>query len=303
VPRPATSTDFEGILRLVAGRVYPTWPSQDPRNNARSILEDLIESATSQDEYELFVTHEQQDITGFLILKKQLTRGITGDRESVVVDCFTPQVSDRRQLFECATEAARGYDSHFLTTEIPAEDHHEREFLESLGFGLEGHKISVTTAECVMPKKSPYSVRLATPDDGYLIGVLSSSMLTHTVSAGREYDLAELTFRTMGNMMAQVARDDPNSVGLVLMAGQELAGHLLLELNDRFGYIYDLALAKEHWGGTAVRHLMRSGSRLLFERRIPLFVGDVSASNRRALVVAQRALGFAVECQRYGLPL
>jgi hypothetical protein len=87
------------------------------------------------------------------------------------------------------------------------------------------------------------------------------------------------------------------------MAGAEMVGHLLIEVAQDHGYISDLALTREHWGGPAVRYLMRAGSRLLFERAVPLFVGDVSAANRRALIVAQRALGFVEESRRYGLKL
>jgi acetyltransferase (GNAT) family protein len=146
-------------------------------------------------------------------------------------------------------------------------------------------------------------VRPAVEEDAYLIAVLNSTMLSHTLSTGREYNLSELTFQAMATTMAQVTRKDSQNAGLVLTLDGKMVGHLLLELGDRMGYIYDLALEREQWGGTAVRHLMRSGSRLLFERNIPLFVGDVSASNRRALVVAQRALGFTVDCKRYGLNL
>ena len=144
-------------------------------------------------------------------------------------------------------------------------------------------------------------MRSVSEEDAFLIGVLNSTMLGHTLSAGREYDLGELTIKSMGQIMSQVVRDDSGSAGLVLTLEGEMVGHLLLEVGDGMGYIYDLALAQEHWGGTAVRHLMRAGSRLLYERGVPLFVGDVSASNRRALVVAQRALGFKVDCERYGL--
>ncbi|MBI3928666.1 MAG: GNAT family N-acetyltransferase [Armatimonadetes bacterium] len=301
--RLATSTDLEGILRLAARKIHATWPSQSPQETTLAFWHGLRESAAWPSEYDLFVTDEAQGITGFLVLKKQLTRTITGDRESVIHDFFAQQISEHTSLVECAAEAARGYESQYLTTELSPGDRPDRELLESLGFRLESHRISVVTADCRAPEGSPYSVRPVAAGDDFLIAVLNATMLSHTLCAGREYNLSELTFRSMGAMVAQANRHNPDSAALVLTLGQELVGHLLLELSDRIGYIYDLALAREHWGGTAVRHLMRAGSRLLFQRGIPLMVGDVSASNRRALTVARRALGFAVDCQRYGLKL
>lgn len=291
MPRLATSQDLEAVLRLAAEAPGRTWRSQRPEETTLPSLDDP--------DFDLFVT---DDVAGFLVLKKRLVRGLTGDRESVIRDSFARDVREHRRLIEHAAEVARGYDSQFLTAEV-APDDPRRRLLEAMGFHLESHKISVPTAECRIPEDSPYAVRPAEPEDAFLIAVLNSTMLPHTLSAGREYNLSELTFRSMGDMMAQVNRQDPKSAALVLTLDGQMVGHLLLEIDERIGYIYDLALAREHWGGTAVRHLMRAGSTLLHHRNIPLFVGDVSAANRRALVVAQRALGFSVDCQRYGLTL
>jgi RimJ/RimL family protein N-acetyltransferase len=302
-PRLATPTDLEGILRLAERKAYSLWPSQVPEETGLAFLRGLRDSDTWTSEYDLFVTDQAQEITGFLVLKKPLVRSITGDRESTICDFFAPEVDLQKRLLECAGEAARKGESQFLTTELSPDDSRRRALLESLGFQLESHRISVATAECRFPAESPYAVRPVGQDDAFLIAVLNSTMLSHTLSAGRDYDLSELTFQSMAATMEQVNRQDEYSAGLALTLDQEMVGHLLLNIHDRMGYIYDLALAQEHWGGTAVRHLMRAGSRLLFERNIPLFVGDVSASNRRALVVAQRALGFTVDSQRYGLKL
>ena len=62
-------------------------------------------------------------------------------------------------------------------------------------------------------------------------------------------------------------------------------------------------MAQDHWGGKAVLHIMRAGSRELFRMGIPWLIGDVSAANPRALKTAQRNLGFAVDSERYGYRL
>ncbi len=261
----------------------------------------MREFETWQGEYDLLVTDGADGVAALLVLKKHLTRGITGDRESVIHDLLA--ANEQESFLESAAALARGYGSQYLTIEIAPHDERLREKLLALGYRLESHRISVVTAECQAPGGSPYSVRLAGPGDDFQIAVLNSTMLAHTLCPGRDYDLSELTFRSMEAIFHQLSRQDAGCVALVLTRGPELVGHLLLELMDGSGYIYDLAVAQDHWGGTAVRHLMRAGSKWLFERKIPLLVGDVSASNLRALQFARRALGFSVNLQRYGLRL
>lgn len=290
-PHLASSTDLEGVLALAKRKTSP---------GDEAFYQNMRESDSWRSEYDLFVCDGAEGLTGFLVLKKHLTRGITGDRESVIYDFFALQLPEQKSLLECAAEAARGYASQFLTIEIAPHEKHRRDLLEGLGYRLESHRISVATADCRTPEGSPYAVRLAEPQDHFSIAVLNSMMLEHTLCAERDYDLSELTFRSMEAIFHQLNRQDAGCLALVLTRGQELVGHLLLELMGQTGYIYDLAIAREHWGGTAVRHIMRAGSQLLFQRNIPLFVGDVSASNLRALQFARRALGFSVDSQRFG---
>lgn len=297
MPRLATSSDLPSVLRLNSSRVQPSWPSQVPEETSAHVLAEWPNS-----EFDLFVT-EKSDVTGFLLMKRQLVRGMTSDKESIIYDYFALGKAEEAQLLDAAAAAAKDHSSQFLTIQLPPREATTSAALQARGFELESHRISVPSGEPRIPENTPYSVRPTGEDDAFLIGVLNSTMLSHTLSAGREYDLGELTVKSMGAIMGQAARSDSGCAGLALTLKGEMVGHLLLELTERMGYIYDLALAREHWGGTAVRHIMRAGSRLLFEKGIPLFVGDVSASNRRALVVAQRALGFTVDCDRLGLKL
>lgn len=297
MPRLATSADIPAVQALCEARTQASWPSQSQEERSTTILRELPSA-----NYDLFL-NEGDPVTGFLLMKRQLVRGMTGDRESVIYDFYTPSGAEVGGLFDVAIEASKGYGSQFLTVQVLPDDSPTVGMLKSRGFELESYRISVASGEPRIPENSPYEVRPAGKDDAFLIGVLNSTMLGHTLAAGREYDMGTLTVQSMGAVMTQVTRQDDGCAGLVLTLDGKMVGHLLLELNDRMGYIYDLALEREHWGGTAVRHLMRAGSRLLFEKKIPLFVGDVSASNRRALIVAQRALGFKVDCERHGLTL
>lgn len=298
MPRLAQTTDLPRVLERHRQRSQPWWPSQEPEETTTLVLEH-----SPLAEFDILITEENDGVSGFLLLKRQLTRGLTGDRESVVYDHWATTAQGRQRLFESAVRAARGHGSTYLTHPLAPHDTSTKSLLLSLGFQLESQRISVASGEPRIPPDSPYEIRPATEEDAFMIGVLNSTMLEHTLAAGRQYDMADLTMKSMGAIMSHVARRDAHSAGLVLTKNGTMVGHLLLELNERRGYIYDLALEQEHWGGTAVRHLMRAGSLLLHQRQIPLFVGDVSAGNRRALVVAQRALGFQVDFERWGLSL
>lgn len=234
---------------------------------------------------------------GTLRLQKQIIRGISGHRESVILE-----MPRDPELIHRAIEAARAQQSQFLSIEIPP-DSPLKELLIKHGFQLESHKIVVPSSDWEAPPSSPYAVRPPEAADHFAVAVLNSTVLSHTLCAGRDYDLSELTYRSFEDIMRQVARQDEGAAGLILTHKKKMAGHLLLEINAEQGYIYDLAVEPDHWGGKATQYLMRAGSRLLFQRGIPLMVGDVSASNLRALMYAQRFLGFKVTQERYGLKL
>ena len=74
VSRLATSSDLPAVLRLHEQRSQPTWPSQKPEETSAYLLPRL-----PFDEFDLFVTEYRGEITGFLLLKKQLVRGLTED--------------------------------------------------------------------------------------------------------------------------------------------------------------------------------------------------------------------------------
>lgn len=298
MPRLAQACDLPQVLALAEQKNYANWPSQGFASRKSAALSQL--QNLNQSDFDLFVTQDSQALTGFLLLRKRVVRTITDDCESTIQDCFAFHLAQHQALLERAAEAARSYHSHFLTQEIAPHLNEEKEVLKAQGFHLESHRISVATADWPPLDESPYRVRAPIVGEDFLIAILNSTMLEHTLCAGRDYDLTELTFRSMNSTMQQVNSQDPNSLTLVLTHGTQMIGHLLLQIVDNQGYIYDLAVAREHWGGQATRQIMRAGSRSLFQRDVPLMVGDVSASNLRALKFAQRFLGFSVDCERYG---
>jgi hypothetical protein len=290
-PRLASAADLEQVLGLAA------------KAGCQTSLDGVLDFEAWQTGNSLLVLGPERHPEAFLVLKRPTEHPITGDLESVILDYFAPQTAQQEALFDFAEETAREQEGQFLTIEIAPQQLQVLQTIEGQGYQLESYRISVATANCSPPDGSPYSVRLATEADDFSIAVLNSTVLPHTLSAGRDYDISQLTFRSMDATFQQLKRRDSQSLALVLVNDETLIGYLLLSLRQQSAYINDLAISPEHWGGKGVLHIMRAGSQLLFERNVPQLIGDVSASNLRALKIAQRYLGFKVFSRRYGLRL
>lgn len=301
--RIASSEDIPEVLRLAETKVYPSYGWQDPAQAGVAYLRELLRPPDAwRHEFDLMVAEGKDQPGGFLLLKKPLLNPVTGDRDSSIRDFACSEISRRRALLLEAVEMAGAHGSRFLTVEIPM-GHQDEQLVESLGFRAESYRLSVPSGQPALPENSPYEVRDVTPNDAFPIAVLAATMLGFIVSGEREYDLTELTSRSMAHTMELAARQDPGFAGLLLTLEQEMVGYLLLRLDERMGYVADVAVEPEHWGGTAVRHLVRAGSWLLHARGIPWYVGDISAANPRALGSAQRSMGFVTESRRYALKL
>ena len=238
---------------------------------------------------------------GSMTLRPQLVRSITGDRESVIEDLQAGEPAAYPALLERALESASGYGSQFLTLHVDPARCELSTLLESLGFCREAERIVMPSAEHPVPENSPYAVRDFEAGDDFLIAVRNANLLSHTLAAGREYDVSELTFHSMEAMFEQLRRPTEAQQTLVLtFQTKEQVGHLILELQSDCGYVCDVAVDPQHWGGRAISRLMRAGSTWLYRHGLPCMVGDVSASNQRALKFAKRFLGFSLESVRYG---
>lgn len=246
---------------------------------------------------------EHSTTSARLALRPQLVRSISGDRETVIEHLQAEDAIGCQALLERAVESARQHGSQFLTLQLKPEQVELKERLERLGFVHESERIVMPSAEHPVPAGSPYSVRDLQSGDDFLIAVRNAQLLEHTLTAGREYNLSDLTFHSMEAMFEQLRRPAEEQQTLVLIWQGQQVGHLILELQPTSGYISDVGVEPQHWGGKATSILMRAGSTWLHRRGLERMVGDVSASNQRALKFAKRFLGFSLESLRYGLKL
>lgn len=236
-----------------------------------------------------------------MLLRPVLVRSITGDRETVIERLWASQLTEFEALLDQAGQAASSYGCQYLTLQVQPDQSDLRGLLDRLGFQLETERIVMAAAEHAVPPNSPYAVRPLQEGDDFLIAVRNAQLLEHTLAAGRQYDVGELTFRSMDAMFEQLRRPPEAQQVLVLtFEVHQQVGHLILELGPEEGYVCDVAVEPQHWGGRAISLLMRAGSSWLHRHGRARMVGDVSAANQRALKFAKRFLGFSVDSLRYG---
>jgi ribosomal protein S18 acetylase RimI-like enzyme len=89
---------------------------------------------------------------------------------------------------------------------------------------------------------------------------------------------------------------------LVAESDGERVGYIMLDFRaeeastgERQCLIHDLAVRRDHWGRFVVHRLIAAAEEEAAARGLPYLVGEVSASNKRALGTALRGLGFDVE--------
>jgi ribosomal protein S18 acetylase RimI-like enzyme len=78
-------------------------------------------------------------------------------------------------------------------------------------------------------------------------------------------------------------------------------GYLMLDLvqverstGEHQSLIHDIAVRREYWGKYVVHKLVAAAKKMTHERGLKYMVGEITSSNRRTVVQAQR-LGFEIE--------
>lgn len=314
--RLATAQDQDPLLALQSQKAYPPLPvraqdSQARRAYYRKVYHQLFESALPHPEFDILVLEEGDRVLAYATLLKSQPEGLSGLTQSLLFDHYAPDRMLASLVAGARDWAQRNYQTHHLTVEIYPGQSGETEVLASLGFQPETHRIAVRTALWTAPPDYPYQVRLARPSDSTFLAYLNSVSLPFVLPAGREHDLDRIAAQSMSVYSNLLRKNDPGDLILILTEKRRQIGYLILKLgtdgqdplSTPLAYVYDLAIERAHWGRRGVLQIMRTGSNLLFERGIPLLVGDISASNPRALKTAQRNLGFAIEWTRHGISL
>lgn len=148
-------------------------------------------------------------------------------------------------------------------------------------------------------------VRAALPEDLAWVRDLAIRSVIHGIPDSRDVPSSQVQERAREAALDLVGTfgADPDLRILVAVEARsgELLGYLVLELGHREAstgepqaLIRDLAVEPRAWGSRAVHHLVREAARLTFRHGLRYLIGEVTAANRRPLVVAQR-MGFVIE--------
>jgi L-amino acid N-acyltransferase YncA len=146
-------------------------------------------------------------------------------------------------------------------------------------------------------------VRELRPEELPWVRELAVRAVIHGIPGSRDIPTAEVQRRAdqaFGDLEFAF-RTDPGFRILVATDANRLLGYLMLDLDHREAstgetqaLIRDLAIEPAARGSRAVYVLVRQAARLAYRHGLRYLVGEVTAANRRPLVVAQR-LGFVIE--------
>jgi len=152
-------------------------------------------------------------------------------------------------------------------------------------------------------------VRTARVEDLAWVRDLAVRSVVHGIPEGRGISPEEVQDRARALLadLEDTLQDDPDRIVLVACesacegdTGRRL-GYLMLDLDHREAatgepqaLIRDVAVEPDDWGRHVPHHLVREAARRAHHRGLHHLAGEVTASNRRALVQALR-LGFTVE--------
>jgi len=146
-------------------------------------------------------------------------------------------------------------------------------------------------------------VREVRPEELCWVRELAIGSVVHGIPASRDISAAEVQRRAHQafDSLEAAFRTDPAFHILVAADPDRPLGYLMLDLDHREAstgeaqaLIRDLAVDPAAWGSRAVHALVQQAARLAYQHGLRYLVGEVTAANRRPLVVAQR-LGFVIE--------
>lgn len=153
------------------------------------------------------------------------------------------------------------------------------------------------------------AIRTAHINDIAFIRELAAESSRTTIPATRDIDSTEVRLQAqqaLANLESVMAM--PQGI-IILIAEQRTTeghpnplGYIILDFTsiepstgERQCFIHDLAVVPAAWGRRVGHLLVEKAEQLAAERGLKYLVGMVSANNRRALLPAQRDLGFEIE--------
>lgn len=147
-------------------------------------------------------------------------------------------------------------------------------------------------------------VRFGTSEDVEFVQRLASESVVYGIPYNRDIENAQVqtgSQRFLEGLDKRLEEEHFRLLVAIEGGSQRRLGYLMLELDqveastgERQSAIYDLAVVPEFWGRRVVHRLVEAAAKETARAGLRYMIGEVTASNRRTLLQAQR-LGFVVE--------
>ncbi len=318
--RSATAADIDTVLTLCELRPLPDMPirglsgAEITRHRLENYRLHAHMLGQSPDLDVLLATDEGGVAAGFVAVTTGIAESITHEPQTLIFDFAlrsdtAPSVLEA--LLDGAAAFARRHGDEYLVVQLPPGDPHETAFARA-GFMLDmvrvAKKVRPPEPEALPGTADKYQVRLARESDHLFILYLSTVSSQNTVPPGRPVDAAAVKERYLQAYMAlDVGQHGQAHIFVAERIEDSIpVGYFMLQVAEqadvrptRTGYVYDIAVHPEHWGGGVSQLLIHHGERQLETLGVELLLGDISAENPRPLMVARKHLGFEVETGRW----
>lgn len=253
-------------------------------------------------------------VCGYLLLYTDATESITGEKQALIFDYGTAQDCDEREilapLLEKAEMAAREKHLKYMIREIFIADRKGTEFFQDARFEPEMNRVVKKAAWHDFPPRNPepFSVRKARQEDLMFIMWLNTQCGSFIIPGNREKARHEIQYRLL-NIYSGMSLAETETFSALIIddnVKEEPAGYLLMKtdtyddaIDERLGYVYDIAVHPDYWGKRVAQRLMKEGEHHLLRKGIIWCIGDVSQDNPRALKTAIKSAGFTLESIRW----
>lgn len=263
------------------------------------------EEIAQGDKARIFVATSEGAPLGYCVLVPTVTESITNEVQSYLFDWGVIPTAERHSVMAALVSAcraeARSMGIPYLVSRASYWGGKERELLHSLGFWED---IFLVLKSTDTPPRARHEARRATSEDASFISDLNQETVENLIPKGREVDpeVVRKRYRYTYSQLEEWFRDDPHFFGFIAEMNGRPAGYILVKektidelTGQEQGYVYDVAMKKESRGKFLHLALDDAAVRELQERGANLIAGEISASNRRALLASVRHCGYSIE--------
>ncbi len=313
-PEQAGPEDRDEIVALLRSKVYPVSHLEGVGAEQRKALdlealEAQWQTVFAQPLFELWVVRATEGCQAFVLALFQQVEHATGQLEAIMVE-HAGALQAYPVLITRLVESARKRGDSFFAWRLYPHELALRDLLVQAGFAPEFSRVVRSTrASQADPVSGSLEIRRACSRDRAFLARLHldcSPFYQSSNRAGAEWGALD----ALGNYLSLELEEQSITLGWVAWEQQQPIGYVLVKRDflleasqGRAAYLYDIAVARSHWGKEAATLLHEHAVHELARLGYPTLVGDISWHNHRALGMALGKLNYQVEWERWGVNL